>query len=82
MMTTIDKTEPGDIEMNDKFKKRPSDKLNHKKKYGVVTMALMTLIGLALIISSCAGPRYGGHGGHHSYMQDDDRGGYSYGQGY
>ncbi len=74
MITIIDKTEPGDIEMN--------DKLNHKKKYGAVTMALMTLIGLALIISSCAGPRYGGHGGHHSYMQDDYRGGYSDGQGY
>ncbi len=82
MITIIDKTEPGDIEMNDNFKKSQSNKSTHKKRYGIAAMALMTLIGLALIISSCAGPRYGGHGGHHSYMQDDYRGGYSDGQGY
>lgn len=68
--------------MNDKLKNKQTGSLKSKKKGGVAIAALMGLIGLALIVSSCAGPRYGGHGGHHSYMQENDMGGYNDGQRY
>lgn len=60
--------------MSDKFKNKQTGSLKSKKKGGIVIAALMGLIGLALIVSSCAGPRYGGHGGHHSYIQGNNMG--------
>ena len=65
--------------MNDKLKKNPTDQLNNKKKFGVV---IMGLIALAFMVSSCAGPGYSGHGGHHSYLQGNDMGEHNDGQRY